>query len=385
MAKKEMAKIKLQLNAGKANPSPPVGPALSQHGVNIMEFCKAFNAATAKEEGMVIPVIITVYSDRSFSFIQKTPPAAVLLKKAAGLVKGSGTTGREKVGSVTKKQVEDIARISRARSTRSRARRAAWAWTSTNDAYHGRSLRLTAGALALPEGEQMARHGKKYRKALEGVDRTKRYGLDEAVALVKSLSYAKYDEAVEMSVRLGIDAKKTDQLVRGSVVLPHGLGKSVRVLVFAKGDKANEARDAGADFFGGDELVEKIQGGWMDFDKVIATPDMMGQVGRLGKVLGPRGLMPNPKLGTVTFDIAKAIQEVKAGRAEYRAEKSGIVQAAVGRKSFELPQLLDNIHALMGSILKAKPATSKGHYLKSVTISTTIGPGVKLDVGQFGS
>jgi large subunit ribosomal protein L1 len=231
----------------------------------------------------------------------------------------------------------------------------------------------------------MARHGKKYRKALEGVDRAKRYGLEEAVTLVRSLSYAKYDEAVEMSVRLGIDAKKTDQLVRGSVVLPHGLGKSVRVLVFAKGDKANEARDAGADFFGGDELVEKIQGGWMDFDKVIATPDMMGQVGRLGKVLGPRGLMPNPKLGTVTFDVSRAIQEVKAGRAEYRAEKSGIVQAAVGRKSFEDQKLLENIHALMGSIIKSKPATSKGHYLKSVTISTTIGPGVKLDVGQFGS
>jgi len=231
----------------------------------------------------------------------------------------------------------------------------------------------------------MARHGKKYRKALEGVDRTKRYGLEEAVALVRGISYAKYDEAVEMSVRLGIDAKKTDQLVRGSVVLPHGLGKQVRVLVFAKGDKETEAREAGADFYGGDELVEKIQGGWMDFDKVIATPDMMGQVGRLGKVLGPRGLMPNPKLGTVTFDVARAIQEVKAGRAEYRAEKSGIVQAAVGRKSFEDQKLLENIRVLMGSIIKAKPATSKGHYLKGVTISTTIGPGVKLDVGQFGT
>ena len=230
----------------------------------------------------------------------------------------------------------------------------------------------------------MARHGKKFRKALAGVDRTKRYGLEEAVGLVKSLSYAKYDEAIEIAVRLGIDAKKTDQLVRGSVVLPHGLGKQVRVLVFAKGDKEVEAREAGADFHGGDELVEKVQGGWMDFDKVIATPDMMGQVGRLGKVLGPRGLMPNPKLGTVTFDVAKAIQEVKAGRAEYRAEKSGIVQAAVGRKSFAAPQLLENIRALMDSILKAKPATSKGHYIKGVAISTTIGPGVKLDVTQFG-
>ena len=229
----------------------------------------------------------------------------------------------------------------------------------------------------------MARHGKKYRKALEGVDRTKRYGLEEAVALVRSLSYAKYDEAVEMSVRLGIDAKKTDQLVRGSVVLPHGLGKQVRVLVFAKGDKANEARDAGADAYGGDELVEKIQGGWMDFDKVIATPDMMGQVGRLGKVLGPRGLMPNPKLGTVTFDIARAIQEVKAGRAEYRAEKSGIVQAAVGRKSFDDQKLLENIRALMGSIIKAKPATSKGVYLRKVALSSTMGVGVRVDAASI--
>ena len=231
----------------------------------------------------------------------------------------------------------------------------------------------------------MARHGKKFRKALAGVDRTKRYGLEEAVGLVKSLSYAKYDEAIEIAVRLGIDAKKTDQLVRGSVVLPHGLGKQVRVLVFAKGDKEVEAREAGADFHGGDELVEKVQGGWMDFDKVIATPDMMGQVGRLGKVLGPRGLMPNPKLGTVTFDVARAIQEVKAGRAEYRAEKSGIVQAAVGRRSFEPAHLLENIRALMDSIHKAKPATSKGQYLRSVTISSTIGPGVKLDLAQFGT
>jgi large subunit ribosomal protein L1 len=231
----------------------------------------------------------------------------------------------------------------------------------------------------------MAQHGKKYRKALEGVDRTKRYGLEEAVALVKKLAYATYDEAVEISIRLGIDAKKTDQLVRGSVVLPHGLGKKVRVLVFAKGDKEVEAREAGADFHGGDELVEKIQGGFLDFDKVIATPDMMGQVGRLGKVLGPRGLMPNPKLGTVTFDVARAIQEVKAGRAEYRAEKAGIVHAAVGRKSFEDAKLVENVRSFMDSVLKAKPATSKGQYLKGVALSTTIGPGVKLDVGQFGA
>ncbi|MBI4918193.1 MAG: 50S ribosomal protein L1 [Acidobacteria bacterium] len=231
----------------------------------------------------------------------------------------------------------------------------------------------------------MAQHGKKYGKAREGVDREKRHTLEEAVGLVKGLAFAKFDEAVEVSIRLGIDAKKTDQLVRGSVVLPHGLGKKVRVLVFAKGDKEVEAREAGADFHGGDELVEKVQGGFMDFDKVIATPDMMGQVGRLGKVLGPRGLMPNPKLGTVTFDVARAISEVKAGRAEFRAEKAGIVSAAVGRKSFGEAQLLDNLRAFMDAVIKAKPATSKGQYLKSVTLATTMGPGVKLDLGQFGS
>jgi large subunit ribosomal protein L1 len=230
----------------------------------------------------------------------------------------------------------------------------------------------------------MAQHGKKYRKSHEGLDREKRYTLEEAVTLLKGAAYAKFDEAVEIAIRLGIDAKKTDQLVRGSVVLPHGLGKKVRVLVFAKGDKEVEAREAGADFHGGDELVEKIQGGWMDFDKVIATPDMMGQVGKLGKVLGPRGLMPNPKLGTVTFDVARAIQEVKAGRAEYRAEKAGIVQAAVGRKSFESAPLLENIRALIDSVIKSKPATSKGQYLKSITLSTTMGPGVKVDIAQFG-
>jgi large subunit ribosomal protein L1 len=225
----------------------------------------------------------------------------------------------------------------------------------------------------------MARHGKKYRKALEGVDRTKRYGLEEAVALVRSLSYAKYDEAVEMSVRLGIDAKKTDQLVRGSVVLPHGLGKQVRVLVFAKGDKANEARDAGADAYGGDELVEKIQGGWMDFEAVVATPDMMRAVGKLGKVLGPRGLMPNPKTGTVTQDIAKAVREIKAGKVEYRVDKTGIVHAPVGKISFATSHLVENTKALVESIIKAKPPAAKGKYVRTVTICSTMGPGIKID------
>jgi large subunit ribosomal protein L1 len=229
----------------------------------------------------------------------------------------------------------------------------------------------------------MARHGKQYAKSLAGVDRMRRYGLEEAVALLKAAAYAKFDETVEVAVRLGVDPKKTDQQVRGSIVLPHGLGKQVRVLVFAKGDKENEAREAGAEHHGADELVEKVMGGWLEFDKVIATPDMMGQVGRLGKVLGPRGLMPNPKLGTVTFDVGRAVREVKAGRAEYRAEKSGIVHAAVARKSHEVAQIVENIRALMDSVMKSKPATSKGQYLQGVTVSTTMGPGVKIDLAEF--
>jgi len=230
----------------------------------------------------------------------------------------------------------------------------------------------------------MARHGRKYEKARGGVDRLKRYEPEEAVELLRGVSFAKFDEAFEVAIRLGIDPKKTDQQVRGSVVLPHGLGKQVRVLVFAKGDKEVEAREAGAEYHGGEELVEKVMGGWMDFDKVVATPDMMGQVGRLGKVLGPRGMMPNPKLGTVTFDVGRAVREVKAGRAEYRAEKSGIVHAAVARKSHATAQVVENLRALVESVLKAKPATSKGQYLKGLTLTTTMGPGVKLDLAAFG-
>src|SRR5512143_1814268 len=215
-------------------------------------------------------------------------------------------------------------------------------------------------------------------------DKSKEYPVEEALGILKKLPGAKFDETVDLSLRLGVDPKHADQMVRGAIVLPHGIGKAVRVAVFAKGEKEKEAREAGADVVGAEDLVEKIQGGFMDFDSTVATPDLMGQVGRLGKVLGPRGLMPNPKLGTVTFDVARAIQEVKAGRAEYRAEKAGIVHAAVGRKSFDDGRLVENIRSFMDSVLKAKPATSKGQYLKGVALSTTIGPGVKLDVGQFG-
>jgi large subunit ribosomal protein L1 len=224
----------------------------------------------------------------------------------------------------------------------------------------------------------MAR-GKKYTEARKTIEPGKRYPLREAVELMVGTGKAKFDETVDAAIRLGVDPKHADQMVRGSVALPHGLGKTVRVLVFAKGDKEREATDAGADFAGSDDLVEKIKGGWLDFDRVVATPDMMGTVGKLGKVLGPRGLMPNPKVGTVTFDVGKVVKELKAGKVEFRVEKAGIVHTPVGKVSFGLDKLLDNVTALLETIVKLKPASSKGTYLKSISLSTTMGPGVKVD------
>jgi len=222
--------------------------------------------------------------------------------------------------------------------------------------------------------------GKKFKAASALVDGTKSYGLEEAVGLAKKTARTKFDETVDLAVNLGVDPKQADQMVRGTVVLPHGTGKKVKILVFAKGEKEKEARDAGADYVGSEDLAEKIQKeGWTDFDTVVATPDIMGLVGRLGKVLGPRGLMPNPKTGTVTFDVARAINEIRAGKVEYRVEKAGIVHVPVGKASFDENKLADNAKAVLESILKAKPASSKGKYLKNVTISTTMGPGIKMD------
>jgi large subunit ribosomal protein L1 len=229
----------------------------------------------------------------------------------------------------------------------------------------------------------MPKHGKKYKAAREKVDRLKRYLVEEGLGLVKEMASAKFDETVDMALNLGVNPKYSDQMVRGAVVLPHGTGKSVRVAVFAKGDKAKEAEDAGADIVGAEDLVEKIQGGFLDFDKTIATPDMMKIVGKLGKILGTRGLMPNPKVGTVTFDIAKAVKETKAGKAEFRVEKEGIVHVAVGKASFSAQQLKENLAALIEAVMKAKPASAKGAYLKAAAISSTMGPGVKLDVNDL--
>jgi len=220
---------------------------------------------------------------------------------------------------------------------------------------------------------------KRYDASAAKVKADKAYSLDEAIAVLKQMPAAKFDESVDLSFRLGVDPKHADQMVRGAVVLPHGIGKSVRVAVFAKGEKEREAREAGADTIGAEDLVEKVQGGWMDFDTAIATPDLMGQVGRLGKVLGPRGLMPNPKLGTVTFDVARAVREAKAGKVEFRVDKAGNIHTPVGKRSFNEQQLRDNAMALIEAIVRAKPAAAKGTYLRSLTVSSTMSPGVPID------
>lgn len=225
--------------------------------------------------------------------------------------------------------------------------------------------------------------GKSYRAALARVDRAQRYLLEDGLRLVRDTARAKFDETVEMAIRLGVDPRQADQNVRGTVSLPHGMGKTVRVLAFAKGDKEKEAQEAGADFVGSDELIKKISEGWLEFDKAVATPDMMAAVGRIGKVLGPRGLMPNPKTGTVTLEIGKAVKEIKAGKLEFRVDKAGIVHVPVGKASFEADKLIDNARAVLMSILRAKPASAKGNYVRGVTISTTMGPGVKVDLSQI--
>lgn len=228
------------------------------------------------------------------------------------------------------------------------------------------------------------KHGKKYNEAAKAVDRANFYELEEAVALAKKTATAKFDETVEVHIRTGCDGRHADQQIRGAVVLPNGTGKTVKVLVFAKGDKVNEAEAAGADYVGGDELIPKIQNdGWLDFDVVVATPDMMGVVGRLGKVLGPKGLMPNPKAGTVTMDVTKAINDIKAGKIEYRLDKTNIIHCPIGKASFSEEQLLQNVNALLDAIVKARPSTLKGQFLKSITLTSTMGPGVKVSVAKF--
>lgn len=225
--------------------------------------------------------------------------------------------------------------------------------------------------------------GKKYRAASEQVDKSRVYSIDEAVELTKKVAFAKFDETVELGMTLGVDPRKADQLVRGTVVLPHGLGKSKRVIVICSAEKVQEARDAGADEVGGDDIVARIKGGWVDFDALIATPDMMRSVGQLGKILGPRGLMPNPKTGTVTADVARAVSETKAGKIEFRVDKTGVIHAPVGKVSFDKERLAENTKTLIDAVMRAKPSAAKGKYVKNATISSTMGPGIKLNTGEF--
>ncbi|ALA52742.1 50S ribosomal protein L1 [Shouchella clausii] len=229
----------------------------------------------------------------------------------------------------------------------------------------------------------MAKKGKKYADALKLVDRDTAYQAEEALELVKKTSVAKFDETVEVAVRLGVDPKKADQQIRGAVVLPHGTGKTQRVLVFAKGEKAKEAEAAGADYVGEDDLINKINQGWFDFDVIVATPDMMAQVGRLGRVLGPKGLMPNPKTGTVTFDVTKAVEEIKAGKVEYRVDKSGNIHVPIGKVSFDTPKLLENFQTIVETLHKVKPAAAKGTYVKNIAVASTMGPGIRVTTTAF--
>lgn len=370
MAKKVTGLIRLQIPAGAANPAPPIGPALGSAGCNIMEFCKQFNAATQSQSGMIIPVVITVYQDRSFTFICKSPPAAVLVKKAAGVASGARSPARKRPARSPGRRSVKSCRSRRKTSTpvtkrrpcaSSKAPRAAW------------------------ESRWSMRRSKLYRKQVEvaGFDAQKRYSVAEAIALLKGMPGVKFDQTAEVAFKLGVDPRKSDQTVRGAVALPRGTGKTVRVAVVADGALAQDARDAGADFVGYEDIVEKIKGGWQDFDMLIATPDAMRLVRPLGRQLGPRGLMPNPKTGTVTDQVGTAVREAKAGRAEFRADRGACVHVPFGKMSFEADALKENFDVIVEALNKAKPTTAKGAYILSCTISATMTPGVKINVKEL--
>ena len=405
--KRLTAVIKLQINAGAATPAPPVGPALGQHGVNIMEFCKAYNAATESQRGNVIPVEISVYEDRSFTFVTKTPPAARMLLKAAGVEKGSGEPHKTKVATVTRDQVREIAQTKMADLNANDLDQAEKIIAGT-----ARSMGITVktertrcspaptrGVRSTgPSWEGLARpahhttpgsrgeenhHG----EARQEVPRRRppRSTATSCTARCRRPRWPSrpprpsYDATVEVAMRLGVDPRKADQMVRGTVNLPHGTGKTARVIVFATGDKAAEAEAAGADVVGSDDLIERIQGGFLDFDAAIATPDQMAKVGRIARILGPRGLMPNPKTGTVTPDVTKAVNDIKGGKINFRVDKQANLHLVIGKTSFDETKLVENYAAALDEVLRAKPSAAKGRYLKKVTVSTTMGPGIPVD------
>src|SRR6478609_3454561 len=357
MAKKVLTQIKLQIPAGAANPAPPVGPALGQHGVNIMEFTKAFNAQTQSDAGTIIPVEITVYEDRAGRRADQGGD-----RNRQGVRRAA----REQGGHDHDGPGAPDRRAQDARSERQRHRR------RRED--HRRNRPLDGRGC-----EQLMPHGKRYRQAYEKVQRDRQYPPAEAISLLKQTASAGFDETIELHIRLGVNVRHAEEQLRGTLALPNGLGKDVTIAVFAQGQKARDAEAAGADFVGADDLAKRVEEGWTDFDVAIATPDMMPTVGRLGRVLGPQGKMPNPKVGTVTEDIEKAVSEAKSGKVEYRTDRQAVIHLAIGKASFEERALLENYAAVIDEIVRAKPAASKGRYVISITLTPSMGPGVRVD------
>ena len=373
MAKKITGYIKLQVPAGAANPSPPIGPALGQRGVNIMDFCKAFNAATrAWKRGCRSPP--SSPSMRTGLLVRDEDAAGLLLPEEGGAKLKSGSKEPGKIER-RPRHPRPAARDRRSEDEGSQRQR-----------HRGRGAdHRRLGPRDGPRSDGELDHGEADQEAEDArraLDPTKLYGVDEAITTAKANATAKFDETIEIALNLGVDPRHADQMVRGVVTLPAGTGKDVRVAVFAKGDKADEATKAGADVVGAEDLMETIQGGTIDFDRVIATPDMMGVVGRLGKVLGPKGLMPNPKLGTVTMNVAEAVKAAKGGQVEFRVEKAGIIHSGIGKASFTEADLRRNFDAFVDAIVKAKPTGAKGKYVKKAAISSSMGPGLKLDVAE---
>ena len=390
MAKKKVAAIvKIQIPAGKATPAPPVGTALGPHGVGIMDFVKQYNAATESQVGTIIPVEITVFEDRTFTFVLKTPPTPVLLREKAGRQGLRRRRARRPPAPSPRPTSKRSPRsrcptstptTSRPPSSRSAAPPARWASTSSPDPArrHTRSNPHRSTGITSPGGAHHLRETSHVRQEVRRRDQEVRprpaVHAHRGAGLVKTLAPAKFDETVDVAVRLGVDPRKADQMVRGTVALPSGTGKDVRVAVFAAGEAAQEAREAGADLVGADDLAAEIEKGNFDFDVAIATPDMMPLVGRLGRALGPRGLMPNPKTGTVTNDVGRAVGEFKGGKVEYRTDRYGNVHVPLGKASFDPEQLEANFRAVLDELQRAKPASAKGRYLRKITLSSHHGP-----------
>ena len=369
MAKEVAGLIKLQIKGGAANPSPPVGPALGSKGINIMGFCKEFNARTQDKAGKVLPVVITYYNDKSFSFIIKTPPAAVQLMEAAKVKGGSGEPNRKKVATVTWDQIKAIAEDK---------------MPDLNCFTVESAMRLIAGTarsmgITVKGDLKMSKLTKNQKSVAEKVETGKAYTLAEASQLVKDITTTKFDASVDIDVRLGVDPRKANQMVRGVVSLPYGTGKVTRVLCLCTPDQEAAAKEAGADHVGLDEYVEKIKGGWTDIDVIITMPSCMGKLGPLGRVLGPRGLMPNPKSGTVTMDVAKAVKEVKQGKIDFKVDKAGIIHTSIGKVGMSAEQIFGNAKEFISTVIKLKPAAAKGTYIKSIFISSTMSKGIKID------